>query len=127
MALVARVRQERSLSALRYPQSSCFLPTRHARQYVPLGFVTPAARILCAYIVRAGPETLAWILMKCRVFSAIDRKFLTYDLVDHIDPQKSVVLLLPVWCVGVMLSIAPHPDPALKETLSVVIPIKNDN
>ena len=31
-------------------------------------------------------------------------------LVDHIDPQKSVVLLLPVWCVGVMLSIAPHPD-----------------
>jgi hypothetical protein len=119
-------KMERPLSEVGYSQSSCFIPTSFTSAYTPLGFDACAARILYCLMVQPVDDGPVWVVLKCRLFSATDTKCYHYDTVNHLQPDHITDLFLPLWCVGKLVSIAPHPLPALKDTgFSVIIPIKN--
>lgn len=118
-------KMERPLNDRGYQQSSCFLPTPLTSSYAPLGFAGAcAARILYCLVVQPDQQLPAWVIVKCRLFAPTDTKFLHYDIVHHSQPDKFIDLFLPLWCIGDLVSIAPHPNPVLRDGgWSVVIPI----
>ena len=121
-------KMERPLSEVGYSQSSCFHPTAATMAYTPLGCAEPsAARILYCLVVQPDPEGPVWVLVKCRLFCATETKLSDYDGVNHWEPDHFTDLLLPLWCLGDLVSIVPHPDSDLKEAgWSVIIPISNN-
>jgi hypothetical protein len=93
-------KMERPLSAVGYSQSSCFVPTSFTSAYTPLGFDSRAARILYCLMVRPADDGPVWVVLKCRLFSATDRKCYHYDTVNHLQSGQFTDLFLPLWCVG---------------------------
>jgi hypothetical protein len=106
-----------------YSQRSCFFPAARTRAYTPLHYETCAGRIVSCVIVRPDPsEGLGWVLVECRLFRAHGDTFREYVVVHHDD---FVDVYLPLWCVGDLISISPHPDGNLREICSLIIPVYN--